>query len=426
MSICLTSKRSLARAVQTALVGTGAVAAIASSGTAIAGDVRNFGEINLSNNADPAHVEIKGLESASFRVPAGETEVVVSGYVKGDAFFDSGADLGDSFIVSSIPADGTAAANEDGHFRMHARQSRFRITSETTGTPTVLKTHFEADFFGAGGNETFSNSTGLRLRHAYATYGRWTIGQTWTNFMDFVAYPTTVDFFGPAGKSFARQGQIRYTMDNGVSFSIENPETDGQGALGRLRESTDGAGQDIAPDFTAAWRGGPGGAGGSYEVAGVLRFLGVDGDLNGTRIDEDETGYGINLAGGWTFGDIYLAASVTGGDGIGRYIINGAGNDVFVTDTGQLETVESVSGSLSLKYDWSETSSSLIALGAFSNDTPEESNGIDNLQTIHLNYLWTPYVHSSFGVEIIQGFIENADGSDGDATRFAFGAQLNF
>jgi len=60
------------------------------------------------------------------------------------------------------------------------------------------------------------------------------------------------------------------------------------------------------------------------------------------------------------------------------------------------------------------------------NDEPDESNGIDNLGTIHLNYIWSPYPNSSFGAEIITGYIESADGSDGSQTRLAFGAQLNF
>ena len=188
------------------------------------------------------------------------TKFSISGYIKGDFIIDEGADLGDSFAFSAIPATGSEGADRDGHVRLHAKQSRLRIQSETElSNGDALKTHLEGDFYGSGGNETFSNSTGLRLRHAYATFGRWTFGQTWTNFMDLVAYPSTVDFFGPIGKSFVRQGQIRYTLLNGLAFSLENPETDGDGALGRLRESSGGPATDRFPDIVVAWRGGPGG-----------------------------------------------------------------------------------------------------------------------------------------------------------------------
>ena len=396
-----------------------------------ANGIVGFGEI-ATNDADPAYVDVQGGQSIGFRIPASETSVTLSGYVRGDLRVDDSSDLGDSFVVSSIPADGTAGDQESGHTRLHARQSRLRVRSSTElESGTKLSTHFEGDFFGAGGNESFSNSASFRLRHAYATYGGLTIGQSWSNFMDFVAYPTTVDFYGPAGKSFARQAMIKYTFSNGFSISAENPETDGFGALGRIRESTGGPGSDQLPDFTIAWRGGPGGAGGSYEFSGVVRSLGVDGQFEnaaGTTIDVDgtETGFGVNLAGGWNFGAFSFAASITFGDGIGRYIINGFGNDIFVTDTGEIETVTAAAFSANAKYNWTGNSSSLIAVGGFSNDDPDQSNGIDNLSTVHINYIWSPFPSSSFGVELIQGFLENADGSDGDATRLAFGAQLSF
>jgi len=421
----------LRQALKTCSVGS--VILASGMGVAHANGVIGFGETAAVNGADPAYVETEGGYDLGVKIPASETVVTVSGYVRGDFRFDDSSDLGDSFVVSSIPADGTPGDAESGHTRLHARQSRLRVRSNTElDNGTTLKTHFEGDFFGTGGNESFSNSASFRLRHAYATYGGLTIGQVWTNFMDFVAYPTTVDFFGPAGKSFARQAVIKYTFSNGISISAENPETDGFGALGRVRESTGGPGQDVAPDFTIAWRGGPGGAGGSYEFAGVGRLLGVDGVIEGPAggpgidVDETEFGFGVNLAGAWAFGPFSVAGSLTFGDGIGRYIINGAGNEIFVTDTGEVETVTSMAFSGNVKYNWTPGSSSLIAVGAFENDDPSQSNGIDNLQTIHVNYIWTPFPGSSFGVELIQGFLENADGSEGDATRFAFGAQLNF
>ena len=71
----------------------------------------------------------------------------------------------------------------------------------------------------------------------------------------------TLDFSSPAGGTFQRQGQIRYTASNGFAISIENPETDGNRAAGRLEESLNGAnaGEDLIPDLILAWRGGPGG-----------------------------------------------------------------------------------------------------------------------------------------------------------------------
>ena len=47
--------------------------------------------------------------------------------------------------------------------------------------------------------------------------------------MNLFAYPDTVDFFGPAGASFKRQGQVRLTYHDGpwlFAVAAENPETD--------------------------------------------------------------------------------------------------------------------------------------------------------------------------------------------------------
>lgn len=383
--------------------------------------------------AVPANVVTGGDTPGTFKLPGTNTEVEVSGYIKGDLIFDLDADVGDSFTASSIPADGTVAADRNPHTRFHAKQSRLRVRTTTPmDNGKDLKTHLEGDFLGAGGNQSFSNSTTFRLRHAYASYGGLLVGQTWSNFMDFVAYPTTVDFFGPAGKSFVRQGQIRWTTPNGFSVSLENPETDGLGAAGRLGESRGGIGSDELPDLTVAWRGGPGGAGGSYEFAGLLRQLGVNGvapagsALAGTRIDDDEVGWGVNLAGGWTFGDTTLSASTTFGEGIGRYIINGFANDVFVNTDGSIEAVESLSVNAAIHHSWSPTSSSLLAFGHFENDDPTRSNGIDEINTVHLNYMWNPYPSTTFGIEAIYGELDNADGTSGDATRIQFGVQQNF
>ncbi len=445
----------LATSVRSTLVGSGAAVAMGFAGATSADQVdelRNQVEIlmqkieqleqqqqEMQDGQDELEdqVEKSAITSdipGTFKIPGTETSVSVSGYVKLDAFIDSDQDVGDSFIFSSIVPDDVEQG--DTHTRFHARQSRFRIRSNTDlGNDSAIKTHIEGDFFGTGGNQSFSNSTSFRLRHAYASYdlaggAQFLAGQTWSNFMenDFVAYPSTVDFFGPVGKNFVRAPQVRWTWPSGFAISLENPETDGTGAGGRLRESTGGQGTDELPDLTAAWRGGPGGGGGVYELGAVIRDLGASGTTEaGVPIDDGrETGWGIMLAGGWQAGKVYISGSLTGGDGIGRYIINGFANDIFVNDDGSVETVESAAANVNFNIAWSDTAQSNLAFGHFENDEPARSNGIDTLDSIHLNYLWNPWPAVTFGVEWIHGEIENADGSDGDNDRLHFMAQRSF
>ncbi len=249
-------------------------------------------------------------------------------------------------------------------------------------------------------------------------------------YFEIVAYPGTVDFFGPVGQSFVRAPQIRYTWDNGFSASLENPETDGFGSSGRLRESTGGVGSDQFPDITIAWRGGSADASGSYEFAAVTRELSVQDDTDGDGdldIDESENGIGFMAAGGWNIGDgTYLYAHYNFGDGIGRYIINGFGNDVFVDAGGNVDTVESSGGNVGITFDVGDKDKINITYGFFENDDPDQSNGIDELTSIHVAY-WNNRANGvSLGYEIISGEAEYADGSDGENTRFHFAAQKSF
>jgi hypothetical protein len=167
--------------------------------------------------ATPTNVVTGGSTKGSFKLPGSETSVTLGGYVKLDAIYsDKSAGVGSSadqeYEAGAVPVGPNAGANERGQFKLHARQSRFFAKTSTPSTWGELGTYLELDLFGAAGNESVSNSHGLRLRHAYGTLGGLLMGQTWTNFSDIAAYPETVDFGGPAGTIFARQAQIRWTQ----------------------------------------------------------------------------------------------------------------------------------------------------------------------------------------------------------------------
>ena len=232
--------------LRSVLLGSGAAVALLAS-PAVAGEVSDLkSQIEaLQNRLDqvetqqtrieerqesvaPANAVVGGDFPGSWKLPGSDTSISFSGYVKGDFIYDLGRDVGDSFVVSSIPVDNSMAANADGNVRLHARQSRFRFDSRTPTDWGQLRTRIEGDFSGTGGNERFSNSSTFRLRHAWGQLGPVLAGQTWTTFMDQDTYANTVDFAGPVGVEFARQAQIRYStgLAEGLSLdlAVENPE----------------------------------------------------------------------------------------------------------------------------------------------------------------------------------------------------------
>ena len=160
--------------------------------------------------------------------------------------------------------------------------------------------------------------------------------------MPIQAFPRTVDFQGAAGIPFIRQGQLRLTLPVTDKFTfigtLENSEFSGRavdagdadddgdiaellpfgdtagGALGGLD-----VGLDVAPDavLTGIYR----------DDFGLVRGSVVGRRFGGQNGGDGTFGWGVNAAANlnlWPGGK--LLASVTYGDGVGRYIINGLGS----------------------------------------------------------------------------------------------------
>lgn len=391
----------------------------------------------------PANVVTGGDQPGSFKLPGTNTSVKISGYVKGDAFYDVNADLGDSFAFSSIPAEGSTADNREGHFRAHARQSRINLQTWTPTDFGEIHTYVEGDFFGTGGNEVFSNSTSFRLRHAFGELGPLLVGQTWSNFMYLDAYPDTVDFFGPVGIPFVRQGQVRYThaaSDNlELAVSLENSEFSGLGpaneTIGSTRSTADDLqfGIDTLPDFTG--RATYSNDLFSASLSGVARQLEVDdgGDLSAGPADDAVFGWGLLGAGVLNLGELSnlfgqdtVQANFTYGDGIGRYLINGFNADARLDADGSLDTIEAWGAATSYTHYWTDELRSNFVYGhydveAFSPDTTE------TLDSFHVNLMWMPVEQFQLGLEWIYGMRGFADSNlDNEAQRIHFAAQFFF
>ena len=390
-------------------------------------------------------------------LPAPVHEVTVSGYVKGDFIYDTHQDLGDSFSSAAI-----TGGNDREHARLHARQSRFRIKSKSDTAVGQVRTLIEGDFFGAGGNQIVSNSTSLRLRHAW---GEWDIspnttigiGQTWTNYMNLFAYADTVDFFGPVGMAFVRAGQVRLTYTSGpvlFAVAVENPETfvTAIGAIygGAFANTSNTAcaeslgaasnvcnAADNVPDFTARLQyDAPGGH--KFQVSGVIRNLRVDGDQiagatgtsNLTNATDNEIAWGILAAAAVNLADIAtLTATFNYGDGIGRYVLGGNpdANLLGTPAAPVIRSIEAWSASVAIALGVTDTTTLNVAFGYYdarrSDLFPTQ---IDESATVHVNLIWQPVSRFRMGIEGIYGYNNRAGRHSDDALRFQFGAWFFF
>lgn len=399
----------IARSVRSVLIGSSAAVALSVSGTALAADYQS--------KPLPEHVV---STPTTFKIPQSNTSVTVGGYVKGDVILDLDADVGDSFSVAAIPND--EDQDIDSNVRMHARQSRLIIGSETdVGGGDTIRTHVEGDFFGPQGTESFSNSDSFRIRHAYADYatdaGTLKVGKNWTLFGGF-NYVPTVDFFAPNGQIFIRQAQVRWTFPSGFAVSIENPET--FFGFGQVADST-----DELPDVVVKWSGGPGGSAGNYEVSAVLRQVGgVGTGIDGNAFDDEESVVGVHLGGTWAADAVTFTAGLAFGEGLGRYHLANTSGGVVGVD-GEIETLDQIGLTAGVSFATTATSSININLGHSQRD-----DDFDNLTptadeegtSIHANYMFSPWPDTNFGFEVMHGIREAYNGDEGEATRLQFGA----
>ena len=336
---------------------------------------------------------------------ASAVEVKVGGYVKVDAIYDLDADLGPSLDASAVPTG--AGVSSDPSFQMHALQSRLNVSA----TEGDLMVFMEGDFFGGGGSELVSNSRHFRLRHAYGKMGNFLAGQTWSTFMDanWVLYPATVDFGGPAGATFIRQAQFRWTLNDGLDLAIENPENRVEGETTR----------DTVPDIILRYAR----AGNvSWQVAGLAQQFEVDG---GTADGETETNFGATAGVNFKIGDNSI--SVKANVNSNRYTYYGFSNPAAVVVGGTIETIDHSAVVAAYNHSWGGGARTTIAYGMVDFDTDFLSaTDIDNISTFHINYRWNPHEQVEYGAEISMADQELVNGDDGDATRLQFAVKYDF
>ncbi|MEW6989777.1 DcaP family trimeric outer membrane transporter [Colwelliaceae bacterium 6441] len=313
---------------------------------------------------------LAGAANAGYEIKVNDTDTITfGGYIQGDVRYINGD------VSSPLTNDdfwiGHVAKEEISNTRFHADSTRFN-TKYVSGDITGF---IEFDLFGGGGNEKLTNSRHPRLRHAFIKYKNWTVGQTWSTFVNTSAIAEGADFGGPlVASAFIRQDQIRYT-NGGFQVSIENPESYG-GYVG-----TGGYGsKDSIPDvvgkytFKGDW--------GNVSIAAVAKQL-------ETKMGESESALGYGIAGRIkTVGKDDFRFQLHGGN-TGRYV--GA---AVATDLVGEEVEETTSILVSYRHFWTEDLRSNFFYG---NTETDESNRDRTHWGVNVFKAVTPKL--SYGVE---------------------------
>ena len=379
--------------------------------------------------AAPANAVTGGASKGSFKLPGSDTSVTLGGYVKLDAIYSDksggvGTTADQEFEPGSIPVGPLAGDNERHQIKLHARQSRLNVK---TSTPTVwgdMNTLLEFDLFGASGNESVSNSSNVRLRHAYGSLGRLLAGQTWSTFMDVGALPETLDFGGPAGSIFVRQAQLRWTQPfagGQWSVALENPESVVTLPTGASFRADDDHAPDLAGNinFNTTM--------GRYSITGLVRQIRVD-SANAPASQNQKWGGAIGFNGVIpTFGKDDARFSANVGNAIGRYSA-GFFTDGILDAGGRIDLPTQWTAITSYRHFWSDQLRSTAALSGLHSSNPSGTFGSVNksAQSAHVNLIWSPVANANLGVEYIYGRRQTEDGQTGKLNRLQTSAQYVF
>ncbi len=331
---------------------------------------------------------------------------------------------------SRIPtADGQYGS--DGETVFSVRQSRLGVKASLPVAGDLLKTRLEFDFFGSSGSDRpdAGGQNGVRLRHAYGEWGPVLAGLTHSLFMDADLWPNIIDYWGPAGMSFYRNVQVRYTRvmkEHTIALALERPATD-------LDPGTVGGnptGVSKAPDLTAQYR--LTGGWGYLQVAGLLRWLGYDtpGAPGGDPKDS-AMGYGLDVSSVFKVGPMAtLRLSVLGGKGI-SYYLNDGGTDLAFGGTladPNAEAVPLLGLFAYVDVAWTEkwTSSFGYSSTTVDNTSLQDADAFKSGQYASANLLFAPASSLLFGPELLWGKRIDKDDASGTDLRLQVSLKYSF
>lgn len=386
---------------------------------------------------DSLELRIKKVEAATQKSPELPPDIVSAGDFPGsiripgsDAAIKFGArvrtavvltldPLGtdDRFLTNSIPVGTSSITGEAKRTNISARASRLNTEFRTPGGKEEVRAFFEGDFAGVGTSNAF------RLRHAYAQYRGFIVGQTWSTFSDPWVELEDLDFEGISSENVIRQPQLRYWWTKGnrrLAVAMETPSV----------SITGGTGVNLFPDVIARIFNDLK-DGGHVQVAGVLR------QIRGEAVPGDVRS---NWCAGGSVSGVFkvrvkaltdrLMFQVNGGSGIARYINDlqslGGQDAVFDTTTGELKPLTDLGWYVGYEHRWKEwthmqtmnlRSTFLWSFVTVDNHDFQPSDAYKKTNRFAVNLVYSPSGRVDAGIEYIHGSRTNHDGQSADANQ---------
>jgi hypothetical protein len=342
----------------------------------------------------------------------------------------------DTMRVSRLPKYENEFGEDNSTFA-GVRQSRFGVKAAVPTGFGELKTKFEFDMFGTGGDE---GQTTIRLRHAYGELGWFLAGQTDSVFTDPDVWPNTLEYWGPSGMTFFRNVQVRFTPiqneNHWLAIALERPGASGDGGVYADRiEIQNIKGRNPLPDLTFGYKYSDGW--GYVKAGGLLRRIAWDDVLDDQYdLSGHATGWGLSLS---------SCVNVSARDILRMEINYGRGDENYMQDApvdigiqnNFSDPVRPILGKplpllgthIFLDHNWNDQFSSSIGYSRIDIDNTDGQTA-DSLRVSQYalcNLLYSPVRNVMVGGEFQWGQRSNfSDGFHSSGYKFQFSAKYNF
>ncbi|MGG2098527.1 DcaP family trimeric outer membrane transporter [Acinetobacter haemolyticus] len=342
-------------------------------------------------------------------------EVSLYGYIRADASYQAKGASTMYNNISSVPLKGTAEAAQQKD-RLHSTANVSRIGLNFT-TPTAagdVGGKLEMDFFGGASRDQF------RIRHAYLTFDKWLLGQTWSTFIAPEYYPETIDAATYVGGALQRSPLVRYsdniTANTSFALSVEDP---------KYTASSDPENKMRLPAFV-------GRVNHKFENGSMLSGRSFVAEKKTSN--DDTWAWGVGIGGKYQLTPTtFLKADYNHIKGDGRFLM-WSNSSYAIDDQNNIHSNEFDSISTGITHQFTSQFRSTLGYGymkaksdnTFARLNRESSNQNKELWQGWINGMYNPYKPITLGMEYVYGEREAFDGRTGADNRINMMASYDF
>lgn len=359
--------------------------------------------------------QVAETQAPKLNISKGGAEVNLYGYIRADASYQAKGASTMYNNISGVPLEHTAEeAQQKDRLHSTVNVTRLGLNFKTPTAAGDVGGKLEMDFFGGSTRDQF------RIRHAYLTFDKWLIGQTWSTFIAPEYYPETIDAGTYVGGALQRSPLVRYSdnLSANTSFAvaIEDP---------KYTATSDPDNEMRLP-----------------ALVGRLNHKFENGSLLSGRTfmaekktsNDEEWAWGVGLGGKYQLTpQTFLKADYYHVKGDGRFLL-WTNNSYVIDDKNHIQSNEFDTISAGLTHQFNSQLRSTLGYGYMK---AKDDNTFAQIQKTNLtqnkelwqgwiNAMYNPYKPITLGVEYVYGERETFEGRKGIDNRFNMMASYDF